>query len=193
MEWRTTQFISELASQNEFGAWTLVNDHFYPMLFNRARRLGLSESDSEDVAQQALLTCFKKCREFDTARGHLHSWFLGIAKIEILTIRRQRDRRRLDIYNGLNTMFWDLVEDEKAAERTWDTLGHWERLTYCLEGARREFSVRDYKVFDMFALQEKSAEYVAEKLNISKNNVRLISWRIRCRMKEIARQFDGTS
>jgi RNA polymerase sigma-70 factor (ECF subfamily) len=70
-----------------------VFDLLWPSLLAFTRRTLVSQADGEDAAQQALLKVFSRVADFDRARDGL-SWALSIAAYEVLTIRRQRTRRR---------------------------------------------------------------------------------------------------
>jgi hypothetical protein len=53
MEWiTTTQVLQDLRESGGTLAWTRFRDHFYPMVLNFAKRLGLNNTDSEDAAQE---------------------------------------------------------------------------------------------------------------------------------------------
>jgi len=55
----------------------------------------LPAADAEDAAQEALLRIFRRAGEFDARRSAL-AWALGIARWEIRTAHRRRQRRRED-------------------------------------------------------------------------------------------------
>ena len=57
-------------------------------------------SDSEDVAQEALLKVFARAAEFDADRDAL-TWALGIAAFEVRTARKNAARRREDLSQEL--------------------------------------------------------------------------------------------
>jgi RNA polymerase sigma factor (sigma-70 family) len=52
-----------------------------------------SGRDAEDAAQEALVKVFSRIADFDGTRDGL-AWVLGIARYEVLTCRRQRQRSR---------------------------------------------------------------------------------------------------
>jgi RNA polymerase sigma-70 factor (ECF subfamily) len=65
----------------------------WPILLAFATRgLGV-QSDAEDAAQQTVMKVFSRIVDFDRSRDGL-SWALGIAGFEVLTVRKQRLRRR---------------------------------------------------------------------------------------------------
>src|SRR3954468_13749759 len=68
-------------------------DALWPVLLGFARRALDHTADAEDAAQQAMLKIFSRISDFDRARDGL-GWALGIAGYEVLTVRKQRARRR---------------------------------------------------------------------------------------------------
>jgi RNA polymerase sigma-70 factor (ECF subfamily) len=68
-------------------------DRLWPALLAFTTRTLASRADGEDAAQQAILKVFSRIVDFDRARDGL-SWALAIAACEVMTIRKQRARRR---------------------------------------------------------------------------------------------------
>jgi RNA polymerase sigma-70 factor, ECF subfamily len=74
-------------------AFQALFDQLWPALLAFTKRALGSQADGEDAAQQALLKVFSRIVDFDRARDGL-SWALTIAAYEVMTIRKQRARRR---------------------------------------------------------------------------------------------------
>jgi RNA polymerase sigma-70 factor (ECF subfamily) len=74
-------------------AFAVLLDGLWPVILAFARRALDNEQDSEDVAQQVFVRICSRIADFDRSRDGL-SWAFGIAKYEILTLRRSRQRRR---------------------------------------------------------------------------------------------------
>ena len=71
----------------------------------------LPSSDSEDVAQEALLKVFARAAEFDADRDAL-TWALGIAAFEVRTARKRATRRREDLGQELPVAVSQSAEPE---------------------------------------------------------------------------------
>jgi DNA-directed RNA polymerase specialized sigma24 family protein len=68
-------------------------DDLWPVLVAFTSR-GLGDrAAAEDAAQQAIIKVFSRIADFDRGRDGV-SWALGIAGFEVMTIRKQRLRRR---------------------------------------------------------------------------------------------------
>jgi RNA polymerase sigma-70 factor (ECF subfamily) len=68
-------------------------DALWPILLSFASRTLEPLADAEDAAQQAMLKVFSRIADFDRARDGV-SWALGIAGYEVMSLRKQRARRR---------------------------------------------------------------------------------------------------
>lgn len=68
-------------------------DALWPVLLAFTSRSLEQAADAEDAAQQAMLKVFSRIADFDRARDGV-SWALGIAGYEVMSLRKQRARRR---------------------------------------------------------------------------------------------------
>jgi len=80
-------------ADGERAAFQPLFDALWPVLLSFASRTLEPLADAEDAAQQAMLKVFSRIADFDRARDGV-SWALGIAGYEVMTIRKQRTRRR---------------------------------------------------------------------------------------------------
>jgi RNA polymerase sigma factor (sigma-70 family) len=72
-----------------------VFDGLWPMCLALATRSLALRSDAEDVAQRALLKVFDRIVDLDRDRDGI-AWAMTITAYEVLTLRKQRTRRRED-------------------------------------------------------------------------------------------------
>jgi RNA polymerase sigma factor (sigma-70 family) len=75
------------------GAFRALFQALWPVVLAFASKGLERQADAEDAAQQAMLKVFSRIVDFDRSRDGL-SWALGIAGFEVMTIRKQRTRRR---------------------------------------------------------------------------------------------------
>lgn len=74
-------------------AFRPVFDELWPLMVAFCTGMRLDPSEAEDAAQQALLKVFSRIVDLDRSRDAV-SWALTIAAYEVLTLRKQRTRRR---------------------------------------------------------------------------------------------------
>ncbi len=170
----TSTFLLQAIRDPGNGAgWQQFDRRYRPVLLVTARRLGLSPQDAEDAAQETLASFAKEYREerYDRDKGRLRDWLLGIARHKIQDIYRRRARHEiLEADRTGTTGFLDKISDEQV-DTTYET--EWLRalLRECLDEVRLQVEHKTFEAFELFALQQRSAEEVAAHLGISRDSV----------------------
>jgi len=173
-------------------AWQEFAHDYAPLLYNVARKAGLTETEADEVVQEALISVVKKIREFKHAgnRGSFRSWLYQQARWRIADQFRSRGRSRkpergnpptlpaaggakvpiVEAGDGNEVLlpsYPDQVvmrsdEVDTEFERLWDT--EWEQhiRQTALERVKRKVSGRQYQLFDLHALQGLSVRATAE-------------------------------
>jgi RNA polymerase sigma-70 factor (ECF subfamily) len=187
----TTQVLEDLRSHSDGAAWKGFSEHFGTVVARFARHCGLSAADAEDAAQETMLIFVRALHEgkYDRQKGRLRDWLFGIARHATFSLRNQRSREQL-VADGTGTSFWDMVQDDRAVEQSWQR--EWEKMTAarCLEQVRREVDARAMRAFELYAIEEEPAEQVARKLEMSRNAVYIAKSRVLSRLRELQREFD---
>jgi len=188
----TTQLLEELEATKDSSAWDQFCKHFQPVVINFATQLGLSSSDAEDAAQETMMTFLKAFErgDYDRRRGRLSNWLFGIAKRVILNLRGRRPLEQLVADKTTGTSFWDLIEDDKSIQQTWENEWRQMVLKSCLEQVRREFESKVVKAFELYGLRGISIDEVCQQLKMSKNAVYIAKSRILSRLRELADLFE---
>jgi DNA-directed RNA polymerase specialized sigma24 family protein len=96
-------------------AFSAVYQALWPVLRGFVVRQ-LPASDSEDVAQEALLKVFARASEFDPERDAM-TWALGIASFEIRTARKRAMRRREQLTAELPAAVHSRCAEEEIMSR----------------------------------------------------------------------------
>jgi RNA polymerase sigma factor (sigma-70 family) len=84
-------------------AFRAVFDGLWPILLALATRSLPSRADAEDAAQRAILKVFDRIVDLDRSRDGV-VWAMTIVGFEILTLRRQHQRRRGDSTHAGNNI-----------------------------------------------------------------------------------------
>ena len=196
MEWvTTTQVLEDLRESNDTVAWISFRDHFYPVIFNFAKTLGLSATDAEDAAQETMLAFLKAFRDgkYNREKGQFSHWLFGVAKRVILNFRKRLPREHFVADNTMGTSFWDMMADENAVRHTWDTEWRHMVLERCLQQARRELDQKVFKAFELYALFQNPVEDVSKTLGMSRNAVYIAKSRVLSRLRHLQQDFEGFS
>jgi len=195
MEWiTTTQVLEDMKASKDASAWGRFERHFFPVVVSFAKRLGLSQADAEDAAQETMLAFLKAFRSgrYDREKGRLSHWLFGVARNAILNFRRRAGRDKLIADQTAQTGFWDRLEDENAVRHTWTV--EWQRMVIlrCLERARQEFDAKTFEAFELFALSEKPIAEVMQRLNMSRNAIYIAKSRVLSRLRQLEQEFEGS-
>lgn len=112
----TTKLLDALHDHANEPAWAQIDSRYRPVIAGLARRLGLGDTDAEEVAQQSLAEFVSAYRHgrYDRTKGRLSSWILGIA--HHTTLRLLRTGRRAEL---AGSAWLSEVVDEGALRTIW--------------------------------------------------------------------------
>lgn len=159
------------AAQDAEQLWQEFDARFRPIVRGFAMKLGLSESDADDVTQEAMSRFVKFYRQgkYDRSRGRLSSWLIAIAQNCIVDLHQSRAARRE--HRGESAIA-DLSETN-ALEALWAE----ESRRVILEHAMRELKEatrldpRTISAFEMLAFKQKPPAQIAAELGMSVDSV----------------------
>lgn len=179
---------SLLARLKDWGdqeGWREFFDTYWHLVFSVARKQGLSDAEAEDVVQDLFVELGEKMKSFqyDPSIGSFKGWLCTRTRRRVID-RRRKHARQPD-YPGASTPL-DVTAEEPAGDANWD---EWERawdaewrqhlLDAALERSKRMVGVRQFQIFDLHVLQEKSAAEVSAALGIPTAQVHLAKFRVR--------------
>lgn len=92
----TTLLLSRLHNSDDVEAWRLFDDRFRQVVVSVGLRLGLTEPDAEEAAQETLVQAVRdyQAGRYDRTRGRLSSWIVAIAHHRITDAKRKRRREQ---------------------------------------------------------------------------------------------------
>jgi len=193
MDWVTTSTIlEELRDYSNAAAWDDFVNRFRDPIVRFTSSLGFDATDSQDIAQDALLAFAEKLRSgrYDRARGRLHSWLFGIVYRQALK-QREKNRRRDRLLAGAGAVLAEgELPDEKTLDGLWDT--EWERFVVleCFRQVRREFREESVRAFELVVRDDRSAQEAAEELGIPIKSVYNAKHRVLKRMRELRAELE---
>jgi len=188
----TTQLLEDLKTTHDESAWTEFCSHFQPVVIEFAKKLGLSNVEAEDAAQETMAAFFKAFKEgkYDPAKGRLSNWLFGIAKRITLNLRGRQPLEKLIADKATGTSFWDMVQDDRTIGRTWELQWQQMVLKRCLDQVRLEFDPKVFGAFRDYAIDQSAIEEVCEKFDMSRNAVYIAKSRVLSRLRELKQQFE---
>jgi RNA polymerase sigma factor (sigma-70 family) len=184
----TTRLLDALRDPSNEPAWGHIDARFRPVIAGLARRMGLGESDAEEVAQQTLSEFVRAYREgrYDRSKGRLSSWILGIARHTSLRMMRDAGRTtRAD--SGV------LAEapDDDALRDVWTEERDRSIAAAALSALHDESGLdeRTLLAFELFALRGVPAPEVASQCSMSVDQVYVAKNRVTTRLRRIIKQM----
>ena len=181
----TTQLLDALHDMRDGAVWSEFDARYRPIIFGLARRLGLGEADSAEVAQQTLTEFVRDYQSgrYQRDRGRLRAWLIGIARHRAYDVlrgmRRRREYRGDSGYLGIPapdglTEIWVAERDRSIALRALDELRATSRTT-----------PNALMAFEMVAIQAMPLEEVARDRGMTVDEVYRVKHRITRRLREI--------
>lgn len=197
IEWITTTTILErLQDYANEDAWSRLSARFRRPIVSFARRMGLSPSDADDVAQETLLTFAERFRKgaFDPAKGRLSRWLFGIAYRQALGMRRRAARSPVPVGDQeFDESFWANVPQDDPDSMVWDE--EWERavLDECLQRIRHEAEAITVRAFELVVLEGRTSEQAADELGVPIKTVYNAKHRLLKRIRELRAELEEIS
>lgn len=83
-----------VAENRDKASFTEIFDHFAPRLKSYLMRQGCSDTEAEEVTQDAMMTLWHKAHLFDPQKSSLSTWLFRVARNRRIDLQR-RDRSKL--------------------------------------------------------------------------------------------------
>ncbi|HTP77244.1 MAG TPA: sigma-70 family RNA polymerase sigma factor [Rhizomicrobium sp.] len=171
---RLNALIVAVGRDRDRAAFRELFDHFAPRVKGYLLRLGAGGAVAEELAQEAMLTLWRKAGLFDPGKASASTWIFTIARnLRIDAIRRER---RPEIDANDPTL---LPEGERHADETMDWAQAEDRLRRALAELPREQS----QIIELSFLADKPHSAIAAELGLPlgtvKSRIRLAMARLR--------------
>ena len=127
-----------LVARDEPGAFALLYGRYVGAAIALATQMCRRPAIAEEIVQEAFLSCWRSRRHFDSTRGSVKGWVLGIVRNRAIDVLRQNVAHELS--DSAERSVEDLLE---ARERTDGEVGRRERareLLAALDGLPPEQS-----------------------------------------------------
>jgi RNA polymerase sigma factor (sigma-70 family) len=88
--------VQAVALRQDRAAFTEIFDYFTPRLEAYLARLGLSAGEAEEIAQEVMITLWRKANLFDPAKSTLPTWLYRIARNRRIDLTRKTRSEPVD-------------------------------------------------------------------------------------------------
>ena len=153
--------------------WQQFFETYWKLIYNTARRLGLDDSEAQDVVQETMIGVARKLPDFqyDPATGSFKHW-LGKLIAWRVQDRMAKRFRHESLEKALE------VIGESSFEEVWES--DWERnlIDAALERVKRRFSPKTYQIFAFCVIQKKGIAETARVFSVRSASVYLARHRV---------------
>ena len=188
MQSTSTELLNALRDPQNHLAWCAFCARYGPVLHAFARKLGLNDTDAQDVSQETFIA-FARAHQvgrYNARKGRLRSWLFRIVqnKVHDLQRRRVHDPGPLDPPTG------ERAFDEGQQAQIWEEEWRQALIRTCLQLVRRDVVESTFAAFENITLKERSPDEVAAELGMSRAAVIKANQRVLSRMRELHRILD---
>jgi len=169
-----------LADHGDRDAFARLFAHFAPRVKSYLIRSGSPEVQAEEIAQEVLVTVWRKAAFFDAAKASASTWIFTIARnLRVDSLRRGGGREALD-----DAVDFDLMEaDEPGVE---DRL-HASRESARLRGALAQLPPEQQRVLRLAYFDDESHSSISTELGIPLGTVKS---RVRLALAQLRRLLE---
>ncbi len=174
--------LSRLRSWNDQDSWRQFFDTYWRLIFDVARKAGLSEAAAQDVVQETIVTVAKQMPDFryDRAQGTFKGWLMQITR------RRIADQLRRQYRHGETGASEPAEADGLPAlaeiSNDWEVIWDAEWRTHLTATAtarvKRQVMPQQFQIFELNVLHGWPARKVAAMLEVTLMQVYLAKHRV---------------
>lgn len=181
----TSLLLAGLHDSNNQAAWHEFHARYSPILLSVARRLGLTDDDAADVAQEALVCFLRDYRagKYVRERGRLRTWLSSIVRFRVIDSFRKKQQHAAEV--GLSAA--GDVPSPEDMEALWDAEARQMMLRQALDEVRTlsRMDERTLRAFERAALDDVPTAIVAAELQMSIDDVYQAKSRVSSRLREV--------
>ncbi len=163
--------LSRLKDWNDQDSWRDFFELYWRLIFDVARKSGLSEADAQDVVQETIVAVAQQMPEFryDPTRGRFKSWLCQITRRRIADRLRKHYREPKSPGEAASDAALESLPDTTLAsmESLWEQ--EWRQHLYqlALERVKRNVRPEHFQIFDLYVTQGWPVTQVAKALGVS--------------------------
>jgi RNA polymerase sigma factor (sigma-70 family) len=195
-----SSLLNRLRNVGDDISWRAFFETYWRLIYNVARKSGLSDADAQDVVQETVICVARKMPDYryDATKGSFKNW------LRLITRRRIHDHLR-KIYRALPTAGKGAESGEKAIEEipsldptpdeqidaAWEQEWRENVLQGALARIRQKANPRHYQVFESCVLRNLPPLEVARMFGLSIGQVYLIKHRTSLAVKRVVQDMES--
>ena len=191
--------LSRMRNLEDGDSWRTFFDTYWRLIYNVARKSGLSDDQAQEVVQETVIAVARKMPEFryDPVQGSFKRWLLLICRRRIHDhLRQVYSARQLATHSSevlpevSETVPTPAPRPDAQMDADWEHEWRENIFQMALDRVRQQANPKHYQVFDCCVLQGMPASAVASMLGLSSAQVYLAKHRISSAVKRAAREVE---
>jgi len=187
--------LNRLKDWGDQTSWQDFFNTYSRLIYNVAVKAGLSDTEAQEVVQETVIAVARKIGEFkaDPAHGSFSAWLMQLTRWRIADQFRKRNKvgqvSRLSEAGEMPAIRSDDTGSTGPIERvpdpaslTLDAVWHteWEKhlMDAALERVKQQVSPRQFQMFDLHVLQNRSVQEAARTLQVSVASIYMAKHRV---------------
>ena len=179
------ELISRLTNTQDQRAWAEFVKLYEPLLFNTARKLGLSQNDAVDAVQEVLVHLGKVVSQWKPTgrRGAFRGWLVQVARNQMLAlIQRSTMLKAESASNDANE--FALANSNDSQQSTYFNIEFRRTVfLYVVRKIRDSFSEKTWQAFWFTYMDQRSPPEVAAELDLTTGAVYIARSRVMSRLQ----------
>ena len=175
--------LSRLKCSDDSESWRVCFETYWKLIFNAARRAGLTEAEAEDVVQETLLTVARTIHDFtyNQKQGSFKGWLLKTTAWRVQDQFRKRASGRLEFLADLPESIHPVIEN--GVQQLWNS--EWEQnlLSTAIERVKKQVSAKHFQIFDLAVIRQWSTARISAELGVNSSYVYITKHRVNNRFK----------
>lgn len=184
-----------IRDEQDGAAWSQFVDIYAPLIYGFARKRGLQDADSADVAQDVLQGVSAAIKQFcyDPSLGSFRGWLFAVTRNKLQ--KKLGALKKLNVGVG-GTDAVEIVKNHADPTASMDAI--WEKdyerrlFDWAAEQVQRNISESTWKAFALTAIEGKKARDVAKELEMTVAAVYLAKSRVTSRLRDLIERLEAS-
>jgi RNA polymerase sigma factor (sigma-70 family) len=170
--------LHRLKDWQDQASWQDFFDTYWKLIYGVARKAGLGDAEAQDVVQETLAAVAKHIPTFhyDPSIGSFKAWLLTMTRWRIIGQLRKRGRFADPLPGNTATNATAAIEQipddtEKTISAYWEADWEANLLHAAISKVKRRLDPKKFQLFEFYVNKEWPAEKVAERFQVSVDQV----------------------
>ena len=171
-------FLIAVAERKDRKAFIRLFEHFGPRVKSYLKRLGVSDSEADDLMQEVMLTVWRRAEQFDCRKARASTWIFTITRNKRIDAIRRERRPELDPNDPALVPDRDEDPSEAVSANEWRT---------AIQRAIQDVPEEQARLLRMSFFEDKTHHAIATELDLPLGTVKS---RIRLAVAKLRRSLE---